>query len=74
LRIMARKGLAFQPFSEETREALKDAHRGRMPAVTTVQTALLALREKGFVWRREYGQYILDNADIAVALARSDGD
>ncbi|WP_415145970.1 ATP-binding protein [Limimaricola cinnabarinus] len=72
LRLMARKGLAFQPFSEETREALKDVHRGRVPAVTTVQTALAALREKGFVWRREYGQYILDNADIAVALARSD--
>lgn len=36
LRIMARRGLAFQPLSEETREALKNVHRGRMPAVTTV--------------------------------------
>ncbi|MGR3464566.1 hypothetical protein [Limimaricola sp.] len=72
LRLMAQKGPGFQPFAEETREALKAAHRGQKPAVATIQTALNALRERGFVWRREHGRYILDNADIALALARSD--
>ncbi|ETW11601.1 hypothetical protein ATO8_16840 [Roseivivax marinus] len=73
LRLMAERGLSFQPFTEETRRALAEINRGRMPAVATVQTALNALRDRGFVWRPEHGQYILDNADIAVALQRPRG-
>jgi hypothetical protein len=70
---MAEKGLAFQPFTEETRNALKSANSGRKPAVATLQTALGTLRERGFVWRREQGKYILDNADIAAALEHERG-
>ncbi|OWQ85251.1 hypothetical protein CDN99_22180 [Roseateles aquatilis] len=75
LRVLAAQGRHFVPFWTRTMETyrlvieLDDGNQTTEPInLQTVQDALEALKEKGFLWRSAYGVYALEEFGIREAL------
>lgn len=69
LKLMAEQGINFAPFSEPSRERLGTP--GNPASKGGIQKALEALRDKGLIWRPGIGQYVLESAELALALQGS---
>lgn len=67
LRKMATEGIQFSPYTDATRQALAGPDR-KAYSKGGVQKALDVLRDRGLVWRPSFGNYVLENADLAQAL------
>ncbi len=59
------QGRAWTPFSEESMQYYKDTLKQPNLTVSTVQTAIQALREKGFIWQSSRGSYALEDDGFA---------
>lgn len=65
LKRMVRLGDAAQPFSQDSVDSYRaETHNPRMSSAS-VQKALEALVENGFVWRSARGVYVLDDMMVA---------
>jgi len=76
LRVMAAKGNNYAPFEASTMRAYTAAleHMGVAEEIkidsSSVQSALTALQDKGFVWREQRGVYALDEPQISDVMQK----
>jgi hypothetical protein len=68
LRLMARDASDFAPFSQGVRDAL--GKEGKPAGTSSLQKAINALRDKGYIWRPRNGVYLLNDSEIAYVLRR----
>ena len=61
-------GVAFSPFSEETRTSLMQSGEIEPPSVELVQGILDDLNEKDFIWKKSYGTLVLADSDMKNVL------
>lgn len=60
------QGEKFSPFSAESMAAYGKSMGGAPPNAAAVQKALVALREQSIIWQPARGNYVLEDADMAV--------
>ncbi len=65
LTLLIEQGRMWSPFSEESMRYYKQAIQESTLAVSSVQTAIQALREKGFIWQSSRGAYALEDESFA---------
>ena len=61
LTLLIKQGRTWSPFSEESMRYYKKAIQESTLSVSSVQTAIQALREKGFIWQSSRGAYALED-------------
>jgi hypothetical protein len=65
LKRMVELGDAAQPFSQDSVDSYRGETRNPRISAASVQKALEALVENGFVWRSARGVYVLDDMMVA---------
>ncbi len=65
LTLLIKQGRMWSPFSEESMRYYKQAIQESALSVSSVQTAIQALREKGFIWQSSRGAYALEDESFA---------
>jgi len=65
LTLLIKQGRAWSPFSEESMGYYQEAIHQPTLSVSTVQTAIQALREQGFIWQSSRGAYALEDDSFA---------
>jgi hypothetical protein len=65
LSLLIREGRSWSPFSEESMQYYKVTTLQSELSSSTVQTAIQALREKGFIWQSSRGAYALEDESFA---------
>lgn len=65
LTLLIEQGRAWSPFSEESIEHYKQAIQQASLSISSVQTAIQALREQGFIWQSSRGIYALEDENFS---------
>ncbi len=65
LALMIEQGRSWSPFSEESLAYYQAATDNPSLPISTVQTAIQALREQGFIWQSSRGTYALEDESFA---------
>lgn len=65
LALLIKQGRAWSPFSEESMQQYKQAINQPTLTVSSVQTAIQLLRERGFIWQSSRGAYALEDESFA---------
>ena len=72
LTLLIEQGRMWSPFSEGSMEYYKQAINESTLSVSSVQTAIQALREKGFIWQSSRGVYTLEDESFAEWFKHTD--
>ena len=65
LSLLISQGRAWSPFSEESMQYYKKAINQTELNISSVQSAIQTLREKGFIWQSSRGTYALEDESFA---------
>lgn len=65
LTLLIKEGRAWSPFSEESMRYYQTATQHPTLSISSVQTAIQALRERGFIWQSSRGVYALEDNSFA---------
>lgn len=65
LALLIKEGRAWSPFSEESMQYYKKVTNQSSLNISSVQTAIQTLREKGFIWQSSRGSYALEDESFA---------